>query len=101
MTTLEEIKTVLIGKTIRIAGGREYGFIKGVRIFDAITTCGNDIIVEFVSTTGMIGSIFAINFNAAFDYHDGTKWRKIPDSYHSIALPSGTTKYIIFGYDEL
>lgn len=102
MTTLEEIKTVLIGKTIRHVGTRnECGFITGIRLSDPITTSGTRIIVTFIYRTGLFSSIYAHDFNMNFEYHSGNKWKKMPGRYYYITNIAGNTMYYRFGYDEI
>lgn len=102
MTTLEEIKTVLIGKTIRHVGTRnECGFITGIRLSDSLTTSGTRIIVTFIFRTGSFSSIYAHDFNMNFEYHSGNKWKKMPGRYYYITNIAGNTMYYRFGYDEI
>ena len=62
MTTLEEIKTVLIGKTIRHVGTRnECGFITGIRLSDPITTSGTRIIAPWYFFPFIATMIFKIH----------------------------------------
>ena len=102
MTTLEEIKTVLIGKTIRHVDTRkEYGFITGIRLSARLSTSGTRIIMDFIYHTGLFSSIYAHDFNMNFEYHSGNKWEKMPRRYYYIPNVAGNTMYYRFGYDEI
>lgn len=102
MTTLEEIKTGLIGKTIlHVDNRKECGFITGIRLSDRLSTSGTHIIVTFIYRTGLFSSIYAHDFNMNFEYHSGNKWKKIPRRYYYIPAVAGTTMYYRFGYDEI
>ena len=107
MTTIEEIKKAIIGKTIRLgAGGHEYGFIMGARTFvgsSAIATGREKVIIDFSSTSGMLSSMFASDFNNRFEYWDGHNWNKLPNSYFYIPMIiHGTAAlYYNFRWDEV
>lgn len=102
MTTLEEIKTGLIGKTIlHVDTRKECGFITRIRLFDPITTSGTRIIVTFIYRTGLFSSIYAHDFNMNFEYHSGNKWKKMPERYYYITNIARNTMYYRFGYDEI
>ena len=102
MTTIEEIKKAIIGKTIRLgAGGHEYGFIMGARTF--MGSSGREkVIIDFSSTSGMVASIFASDFNNSFEYWDGHNWNKLPNSYFYIPIIHGTAAlYYNFRWNQV
>lgn len=102
MTTLEEIKTDLIGKTIRrIDNRKECGFITGIRLSNSLITSGTRIIVTFIFRTGSFSSIYAHDFNMNFEYHSGNKWKKMPGRYYYITNIAGNTMYYGFVYEEI